>query len=176
MTDTIFESTAQYGCNEGFTLSGSQSHACQANGTWSGADLACVGPPNSAASIHLGPVVGGTVAGLVVVALVIVAIIIFGTVFKRRRKLPTTNNSLEMSNRDIEMARNKAYVTTDEMMYNEIYATSASVTCTTVLNTAYGALNSTDGRGANVYDYPSNPLSSGAGIDQPAVENEYVYI
>ena len=71
VTETIFESMAQYGCNEGFTLSGSQSRTCQADGTWSGADPVCVAP---AKQNNPSPLIVGVVVGLVVAALIALGI------------------------------------------------------------------------------------------------------
>ena len=174
MTETIFESIAQYGCNEGLTLSGSQNRTCQADGTWSGADPVCVAP----ASIQLGPVVGGGVTGFVVVALVVLAII-FGTVhvIKRKRKRHSTNNfhSNQKSDQatlthfqdtEMDVKRNEAYITSAETFHNVAYITNVA----TSLNKAYGAYQSTDDSGADEYNYVINPLSSGEGNDESAIE------
>ena len=148
VTETTFESIARYGCNEGFTLSGSQSRTCQADGTWSGTDPVCVAPTNA---IQLGPVVGGAAAGFVVVAVATMAII-FGTVHvcKRKRRKHSTN--------DIQ----SAYITN--------VATS--------LNAAYGAFPSTDDNGADEYNYINpQTFSSGESNDEPSIElHVYDYI
>ena len=193
VTETTFQSLARYGCNEGFTLSGSQSRTCQADGTWSGTDPVCVAPTNA---IQLGPVVGGAAAGLVVVALVTMAII-FGTVHvckRKRRKHSTNDIQSKAFNRrsdqaaltqfhnpeiDIETSGNEAYITSAEIFPNEAYITSAETfpneaydtKLATSLNKAYGALHSTDDNGADEYNY-INPqtISSGEGNDEPAIE------
>ena len=175
VTETTFQSLAQYGCNEGLTLSGSQSRTCQADGTWLGTDPVCVTPPNS---IQLGPVVGGSAAGFVVVALVTMAII-FGTVHvckRKRRKHSTNDIQSKAFNRrsdqaalthshnpeiDIETSGNEAYITSAETFPNEAYITNVD----TSLNKAYGVSPSTD-------DNYTNPqtISSGEGNDKPAME------
>ena len=181
VTETTFQSMARYGCNDGFTLSGSQSRTCQADGTWSGTDPVCVAPTNS---IQLGPVVGGAAAGFVVVALVTMAII-FGTVLvckRKRRKHSTTDIQSKAFNRrsdqaalthfqsteiDIETSGNEAYITSAETFPNEAYDTKLA----TSQNKAYGALHATDDNGADEDKY-INPqtISSGEGNDEPAIE------
>ena len=82
-TATTFESMAQYNCNEGFTLSGSQSRTCQADGTWSGTEPVCVAPAeqsNSSPAIAAGVVVGLVVAALIALGIIVVIIL------RRRRQ------------------------------------------------------------------------------------------
>ena len=178
VTETTFQSMARYGCNEGFTLSGSQSRTCQADGTWSGTDPVCVAPTNS---IQLGPVVGGAVAGLVVVAVATMATI-FGTVYMLKRKRSTNVFQSKASNRksnpavpthfhnpiiDIETSRNEAYIISAETFPNEAYITNVA----TSLNKAYGALHSADDNGAHEYNYITlQTISSGEGNDEPSIE------
>ena len=159
-TGTIFQSVAEYGCDEGFTLSGSQSRTCQANGTWSGADPVCVAPLNTQVE-NLGPIVGGAVGGFLVAALVTLGIIL-AAILTRRRRMTAANISLELqskvSNRasdqaalthfqqtelDIETSRNAAYVTSTDAIpafRNEAYAITNTVAITTSQNEAYGSL------------------------------------
>ena len=80
VTETTFQSMARYGCNEGFTLSGSQSRTCQADGTWSGTDPVCVAPGNSSPAIAAGVVVGLVVAALIALGIIVVIIL------RRRRQ------------------------------------------------------------------------------------------
>ncbi|XP_065058048.1 sushi, von Willebrand factor type A, EGF and pentraxin domain-containing protein 1-like [Rhopilema esculentum] len=42
MSDTVYQSTANYFCNPGYLLIGSTKRQCQANGTWSGQSASCV--------------------------------------------------------------------------------------------------------------------------------------
>ena len=44
VTTTTFGSTALYGCDQGYALSGSAMRNCQANGTWSGTEPTCGEP------------------------------------------------------------------------------------------------------------------------------------
>ena len=160
-TGTIFQSVAEYACNEGFTLSGSQSRTCQADGTWSGADPVCMVPPNLNASSrvdNLGPIIGGAVGGFLVAALVTLGTIL-ATILTRRRRMAAANISLELqskvSNRasdqaalthfqqtelDIETSRNAAYVTSADAIpasHNEAYAITNPVAIITSQNEAY---------------------------------------
>ena len=188
VTETTFESVAEYGCNEGFTLSGSQSRTCQADGTWSGADPVCVVSPNLNASSqvdNLGPIIGGAVGGFLVVTLVTLGIIL-AAILTRRRRMTAANISLELkskvSNRasdqaaltyfqqtelDIETSRNAAYITSADAIpsfHNEAYASTNSGAIATSPNEAYGSLQP-GGRSANNrdYDYVFNPILQEAG-------------
>ena len=40
-TTTTFLSTANYSCNSGYTLSGNETHTCEATGTWSDTAPTC---------------------------------------------------------------------------------------------------------------------------------------
>ncbi len=40
-TDTVYQSTAIYSCDTGYTLSGDRIRTCQDNGEWSGVDPDC---------------------------------------------------------------------------------------------------------------------------------------
>ena len=87
-TGTIFQSVAEYGCDEGFTLSGSQNRTCPADGTWSGAAPVCIFRTDSGGNTQSedsGPIIAGVVVGVVVVAL-IALLILFAIIFVRRRR------------------------------------------------------------------------------------------
>ena len=94
MTETTFQSMARYGCNEGFTLSGSQSRTCQADGTWSGTDPVCVAPARQSSSSPT--IAAGVVVGLVVAALIALGIIVV-IILRRRRQRKGGMNIIPIS-------------------------------------------------------------------------------
>ena len=190
-TGTIFQSVAEYGCNEGLILSGSQSRTCQADGTWSGADPVCIFPTDSGGdtqvnNLQLGPIVGGAVGGFLVAALVTLGIIL-AAILTRRRRMTAANISLELqskvSNRasdqaalthfqqtelDIETSRNAAYVTSADAVpafRNETYAITNTVAITTSQNEAYGSLQP-GGKDSDDYGYVINQLDYEEAGDQ----------
>ena len=107
VADITFASVAEYGCNEGYALSGSQSRTCQADGTWSGADPVCVVPRNPNTD-NPGPIIGGVIAGLLVAALVTLGIIL---AIIYRRRMAAKNISLELQSKTSNQASDKAVLT-----------------------------------------------------------------
>ena len=94
MTETTFQTMARYGCNEGFTLSGSQSRTCQADGTWSGTDPVCVAPAGQSSASPA--IAAGVVVGLVVAALIALGIIVV-IILRRRRQRKGGMNIIPIS-------------------------------------------------------------------------------
>ena len=181
-TETTFESVAEYGCNEGFTLSGNQNRICQADGTWSGADPECMLPqrPNSSTQIdNLGPIIGGAIAGFLVATLVTLGIILAAICTKRQKKTAANNQinaqavlaHFQQTEPDNTPSRNVASVTSTDAIpafHNEAYAITNATIITTSQNEAYGLLQP-GGRTANRhvhYDYVINPLSHSEAGDQ----------
>ena len=107
MTETTFESTAEYGCNEGFTLSGSQSRTCQADGTWSGTDPVCVAPARQSSSSPA--IAAGVVVGLVVAALIGLGIIVVIILRRRRQRKGGANIVTSSSGNRFEDLSNPIY-------------------------------------------------------------------
>ena len=118
VTMTTFESMAQYSCNEGFTLSGSQSRTCQADGTWSGADLMCRSPAKQSNS---SPVITGVVVGLLVAALIALGIIVV-IILRRRRQRKGGVNIVTSSNENrFEDLSNPIYSGREILLYRHNY-------------------------------------------------------
>ena len=153
-----FESIAEYGCNEGFTLSGNQSRTCQADGTWSGVDPVCVPLTISGGKSQLeklGPIIGGVLGGFTVAALITACFL--ATIVRRQRirnKGTMTIMDLQSNQRSgdqaalthfqhteladaIETSRNEAYGTSIATPCHEAYNTS-TVAIITSQNEAYG--------------------------------------
>ena len=107
VTETTFESLAQYGCNEGFTLSGSQSRTCQADGTWSGTDPVCVAPARQSSSSPA--IAAGVVVGLVVAALIALGIIVVIILRRRRQRKGGANIVTGSSGNRLEDLSNPIY-------------------------------------------------------------------
>ena len=165
VTETTFESVAEYGCNEGFTLSGSLNRTCQADGTWSGAAPVCVVPPNlnvSSRVDNLGPIISGTVAGVLVVALVTLGIIL-ATILTRRRRMTAANFNLELQSKVSNKARDQAALShfqyTELDIRNAAYVTNADAIPVS-RNEAYTitkAVAITTSQ-SHDYDYVFNPI------------------
>ena len=128
MTMTTFESMAQYGCDEGFTLSGSQSRTCQADGTWSGADPVCVVPPNSEENSvensvensqhkNSAPVIAGVVVGLVATALIALLIIVALILMRRHHRSSGADLKSNDNGNEIQDFNNPIYSGRERYIY-----------------------------------------------------------
>ena len=106
---TTFESIAEYNCNEGFTLSDSQSRTCQADGTWSGADPVCAQQQNSS-SVVIGVVIGLLVAALIALGIVLAVIV-------RRRQQRSGEMDIKPSNGFNDLT-NPIYTGREIYLYN----------------------------------------------------------
>ena len=194
VTATTFESTAEYCCNEGFTLSGSQSRTCQANGAWSGAAPTCAAPLNSDANTqleNLGPTIGGAVGGFMLGVLVTVGITL-AIILRRRRnqRMAMTDvglglqanafsqHTLNFGGTELAEYNTIIYDEAITTSRNEAYITSNTFQVAGNEKNAAGATDAKDKteslQSDDKEDYVVNQLIYERGDDQP--ENEYTYI